>query len=334
MKYRFFAGIDVSKEKLDISVIEGSCPEIPHHYEIPNTPQAFKKLIVELKGTFGKPGFDWLFCLEHTGVYAVPMCQFLSKQGLNYALIPALQIQRSVGMRRGKNDKTDSRDIARYAMLFAAEIKLYSLPDPILSKLQVLLGQRERLVKCCVMMKSSRKEQTAFLDKQMIKETKLQSDRIINTLHKEIEKLDGQMQELISSSEKVKDLYKLITSVPGIGPQTALNLMVVTRCFTTFDNARQLASYCGVAPFEYSSGKSIKGKTKVSPLANKRMKSLLSMCALNAKANDPQIAQYYQRKINEGKNPMSVINAVKNKLLLRLFATVQRGTPYVKLQYG
>ncbi|MFA6517579.1 MAG: transposase, partial [Bacteroidia bacterium] len=104
---------------------------------------------------------------------------------------------------------------------------------------------------------------------------------------------------------------------------------VYTRCFSTFDNARQLACYAGVAPFEYTSGTSIRGKTRVSPMANKKLKVLLSMCALNAKKADPEIGLYYLRKTEEGKNPMSVINAIRNKLILRVFATVKRGTPCV-----
>jgi transposase len=332
MNYKIFVGIDVSKEKLDMCIIENAQQESYHHLEIANNKQAFKKVKTELTKKFGKWDETWLFCLEHTGVYALPMCKFLSDAGMNYALVPALQIQKSIGMRRGKSDKADSKDIARYAMLFAAEIKTHSLPEAVIHKMQVLLGQRERLIKCKVTMKTASKENSAFLDKQLVKASTTQGERVIKYLNTEIEKVNAQLTALVEGDEKSKQVYQLISSVPGVGPQTAYHLMVATRCFTTFENARQLASYCGVAPFEYSSGKSIRGKTKVSHLANKKIKSLLNMCALNAKDHDPQIKNYYQRKITEGKNPMSVLNAVRNKLLQRIFATVQRGTPYVKLQ--
>ena len=332
MKYKIFVGIDVSKEKLDLCVIEQASPDVYHHFEIANNQQAIKRIKTDLTKKFGKWNEAWLFCLEHTGVYALPMCNFLSEAGMNYALVPALQIQKSIGIRRGKTDKADCKDIARYAMLFAPEIKTYQMPEKVLHQLQVLLGQRERLIKCRVILKTASKENRAFLDKQMVKTTIIQSEQVIKNLNKEIEKVDAQMKDLIAKDEKAICVYKLINSVPGVGPQTAYHLMIATRCFSTFDNARQLASYCGVAPFEYSSGKSIKGKTKVSPFANKKIKSLLSMCALNAKDADPQLKKYYERKIVEGKNPMSVLNAIKNKLLQRVFATVQRGTPYVKLQ--
>lgn len=332
MKYKTFAGIDVSKEKIDICVIERAQPDAFHHFEIANEKAAFRKMKSDLTKLFGKLDSSWLFCLEHTGVYALPICQFLSEAGLDYALVPAVQIQKSVGVRRGKSDKADCKDIARYAMLFAPEIRLYTLPEPILQKLQVLLGQRERLLKCKVTIQTASKENSAFLDKATMKTTHAQNKRMIAYINKEIKKVDVHLEQLITSDVKASHVYQLINSVPGVGPQTAYHLMLATRCFTTFENARQLASYCGVAPFEYSSGKSIRGKTRVSPFANKKIKSLLSMCALNARESDPQLKMYYQRKIAEGKNPMSVLNAVKNKLLQRVFATVERGTPYVKLQ--
>ena len=107
--------------------------------------------------------------------------------------------------------------------------------------------------------------------------------------------------------------------------------MVYTCCFTSFTDARKLACYAGVAPFEYSSGKSIRGRSKVSHLANKKLKALLSLATLNAKRKDKELQLYYQRKISEGKNGMLVMNALRNKLIHRIFATVKRGTPYVPL---
>ncbi len=117
--------------------------------------------------------------------------------------------------------------------------------------------------------------------------------------------------------------------MPGVGPQTAINLIVTTRCFSTFENWRQLACYAGVAPFEYRSGTSIRGKTKVNHIANKKLKSLLNMAALSAKRHDKQLKEYYERKIQEGKNGMSVMNALRCKIISRVFATIKRETPYV-----
>jgi len=137
------------------------------------------------------------------------------------------------------------------------------------------------------------------------------------------------MKELIKANEQLSNQYELITSVPGVGPQTAMYMIAVTKGFKSFENWRKMACYAGVAPFEYSSGSSIKCRTKVNHLADKKMKALLNLCALNAKKFDKQMAVYYENKVAEGKSKMLVINNVRCKLLARIFSVVKRGTPFV-----
>jgi transposase len=66
---------------------------------------------------------------------------------------------------------------------------------------------------------------------------------------------------------------------------------------------------------------------------DKELKSLLTNGVYAAIKYNNQIKQYYQRKIKEGKNEFSVINAIRNKLIHRVFATINRGTPYVKMNF-
>jgi transposase len=129
----------------------------------------------------------------------------------------------------------------------------------------------------------------------------------------------------------MKQCFDLLCTIPGIGRQIAAQLLVITHCFTSFENSRKLACYAGIAPFEYSSGSSIRGRTKVNHLANKYLKSLLNLAALNAVRWDKELQLYYERKKGEGKNSMVVLNAVRNKVLARAFAVVRRGTPYAPL---
>jgi transposase len=123
--------------------------------------------------------------------------------------------------------------------------------------------------------------------------------------------------------------FELATSVPGVGPQTALYLIALTRCFAAFSSWRKLACYAGIAPFEYSSGSSVRGRTKVSHLANKKLKSLFNMAALSAKKLDPELRLYYERKKAEGKHVMSIMNALRCKVVARVFAAVNRNSPFV-----
>jgi transposase len=97
-----------------------------------------------------------------------------------------------------------------------------------------------------------------------------------------------------------------------------------------FKNARALACYCGIAPFESSSGNS-NGTPKVNHLANKRIKTMLNMAAVAAIRIKGEHKEYYNRRVKNGKSKMSTLNIIRNKLLYRVFAVVNRGTPYVDL---
>jgi len=154
-------------------------------------------------------------------------------------------------------------------------------------------------------------------------------EKMINTLNKQINKIEKEMKDIIKTDSKLKEMFDLVISVKGIGPQTTLFLIAYTAGFTKFKDSRKFASYCGIAPFSNSSGTSIRGRTKVSNLANKKIKSLLDLCAKTAIQHSPEMKNFYEKRINNGKNKMSTINIIRNKLLARAFAVVKRGVPYV-----
>lgn len=148
-------------------------------------------------------------------------------------------------------------------------------------------------------------------------------------LDKDLKSVEANIIGIVNEDENLRRLYLIITSVVGIGFVTAVNLLIHTGGFTQFRDARKLACYCGVAPFEYSSGTSIRGKTRVHFMANKKLKCNLHMASLTAIKLDTDLRAYYERKVAEGKPKMSVLNAVKCKLLARVVAVVNKGEIYV-----
>ena len=108
-----------------------------------------------------------------------------------------------------------------------------------------------------------------------------------------------------------------MVSVPGIGPVIATELLIATNEMQTINEPKKLACHAGIAPFEYRSGTSIRGKTRVSHQARKRLKSLIHMDTMSAIQVKGDLQDYYQRKLGEGKHtigpPMRlVLNAVRN----------------------
>jgi transposase len=123
-----------------------------------------------------------------------------------------------------------------------------------------------------------------------------------------------------------------LLSITGIGIVNAVMLIICSNNFQGITNARSFACYCGVAPFEYSSGTSVRGKTRVSNLANKKMKANLTNAARSAVVHNNELRIYYKRKREEGKAHGTVMNAVKFKIISRAFAVIKRQTPFVKIR--
>ncbi len=118
-------------------------------------------------------------------------------------------------------------------------------------------------------------------------------------------------------------------SLPGIGPITAVYLLGCTANFAAKPSGKQLACYAGLAPFAHTSGTSIRGKPKVHKMANKELKTLLHQGARSVIQHNAELRQYYERKIGEGKHDLSAVNAIKNKIVLRVAAVINHQKPYV-----
>ena len=241
-----------------------------------------------------------------------------------------MHIKRSLGLTRGKNDKIDSRRIAEYAYRFydKADIKGYC-PSGI-QRLRDLLTTRERLNKSLKSIIVSIKELKRVDIEQAI-DLETYQLAAIRGIKESISEVEEAMFETIDRDSHLRQHCEMATSIPGVGKILAIKLIVYTQVFNRFESVRQLACYSGVAPFEHRSGTSLNGKTGVSKFANMDLKSTLHLASLSAIQHNPDLKAYYHRKVSEGKSKMCVINAVRNKLLSRIIAVVNRQTPYVVL---
>ncbi len=328
MEKKVIIGIDVSKSWLDAHVLLIGSQE-GHALRIHNTVAGFTKLIKFVNKQTEVSSENWLFCMEHTGVYSYELNSFLEERSITQTMVNALAIKRSMGIIRGKNDKADARVIAQYAVRFQDSLPEFHLPTESLQMLKIQLSQRERMVDMKRQVDLAMESMEA-LPEGFTKEARSQNRKLIRQLQTNIEQMDSIIRNTIKSDTGLKQQSAMIESVPGVGPQTTAHILVTTQGMKLFSDSRKYACYCGVAPFEYSSGSRYRGKTKVHYFANHKMKSLLHMAALNASVYDPEIRLYYERKKAEGKNPMSILNAIRFKLIDRVFAVVKRNEPYDK----
>jgi transposase len=270
--------------------------------------------------------------MEDTGLYSYALCYYLSSLQTHYVVESAYRIKHSMGIVRGKSDKADSAMIATYAYRHVDKLTLHKLSASKLTELKLLLAHRNRLIKqknrlSCVLYELKGVESlldVSFIiashktQMKVIKEQILQANQQIKRLFKEDQQLSGQ--------------YKLLSSVPGVGLLISAHVLAYTEDFTKFATWRKFACYVGTDPFPNQSGTSIRGKTKVSAIGNKRLKGLLNIGAINMIKTDTEYRRFYKRKLRDGKHHMVIINTIRNKLISRMFAVIRRQSPYVALQ--
>jgi transposase len=325
-----FIGIDISKKTFDMSLIIDLNKENILYKAFSNSLKGIKEMKQWLK-TNKVNCEETVFCMEHTGIYCRVLVDFLTKNEYSTWLEMPVVIKRSMGLQRGKSDKIDSRNIVLYAYKNREDIKLWKAPREEVLKLKDLMTLRDRLIRSKKSLTTPINEIISIGDKKSANMLMNASKTAISGIEKSIKEVEQKLKEIIDGDDRLKELFGLLISVPGVGKVTAINMICFTNEFTLFKNAKQLACYCGIAPFEHTSGSSIRGKTRVSHMANKTLKTNLDLCACSVLKGKNEFRFYYDRKVAEGKHKMSVINAVRNKIIHRIVAVIKRGTPYVKI---
>lgn len=328
MEFTFFIGTDVSKNELDLAVMRGK--QLLFHREIENNVKAINAFLKEL---LKLPDFHLsraIFCLEHTGIYSNHLLLCLHKLKANICLEAATHIKNSLGNIRGKNDKIDAIRIAEYAYKSREELRLWTPKREVVVNLSQLSSTRSRLIQAKKILTTPIKENRGFIDKKITSANEKLCNKTLVAIQADLLRTEEAIDSLISQDPELRRLFTLITSVNGIGKITATQIILTTNEFKDITEAKKFACYAGVAPFLKESGMH-KGRAKVSHMANKKLKTLLHLAALVAIQHNTELKAYYQRKTtHEKKNKMSVINAIRNKLILRIFACVNQNRMYEK----
>ena len=324
---KLFVGIDISKDVFDCCLIDSDNIQLEKNIQFSNSEDGINDFVEHLK-TF--KGYKPWVCLEHTGHYGTLLTYTLSEKKIIFSMVNPLEVKHSAGLSRGKTDPVDAYRIAVYALSNQHRIKPTILPGKQLQKLKAIVSIRRRYTKIIVQLKNGTKALEILRKTVDLKQQTKDCLALIEKFEKAILKIDKQMKEVIQSSEQLEISYQKITQVIGVGPLTAVMCIVETNNFNAFTKARKFSCHCGLAPFKYQSGSSIRGKTRTSPLSNKELKAIMFKAASTAIQHDPQLRNYYSRKLAEGKHKLSVLNAVANKIVLRIFAVAQRNEPFVK----
>lgn len=329
MKQKYFIGIDVSKDKLDCAVMASDYSVliekiiINKDQKIASFFKAFmKKAMVNAE--------ELLVCIESTGIYGRNIERVCLALNIPFWEEQALKIKRASTDFRGKNDKKDALRIAEYCLRYENRKLLKTKVKPEIAELRALAKSRETLLGQKLALENQLREAESH-DPALYKVLKKQFDVVKKTIVKAIKSVEADIKELVSETQEIKTNIDLIKTIPGIGQTTAVQFVIHTNNFENFKSAKHLACFAGVVPFSNESGTIVK-KPRVSKMANMKLKTLLHLAALSAVRSKSELKEYYIRKVSEGKNKMSVINAIRNKLVHRIWSVVNRQTAYIGME--
>jgi transposase len=221
-----------------------------------------------------------------------------------------------------KTDKSDAKAICDYALI--NEVPIYNALTDVQSECLQLFRALDIYIKHRTATKNKMHgEEVLGIPSKFVYRSLRRNKKHLNT---EIKTLEAKILSLVK--EEHQQQLTLLTSVPGIGPKTALFLIIVTDGFSKFETASQLCSYVGITPTIRESGSSVRGRARISKVGNKKLRNLLFLCSFNACKHNKTCRELYERIVNKGKSKKLALIAVANKLIKQCFAIAKSGRPY------
>ncbi|WP_026753033.1 IS110 family transposase [Sediminibacter sp. Hel_I_10] len=303
-----YFGIDISALVFDVTDSDGN------YYQFKNNGLGFEKFTKLLNNTS--------HCvMEATGYYHYQLAYHLLESGIKVSVENPLSVKRFIqmGLSKIKTDKSDSKLICSYAE--QVDLKLWKGNSK--NEIECLQINRALSVytKQSTMLKNKLHGESVLGNPSKVVLTSLK--RSLRQLQREIKLLEDKLLVLVK--EVHQDLLTRLKTIPGIGPKTAITLVVLTGGFDRFTSAGELCSYAGLTPVIRQSGSSVKGRPRISKIGNQKLRNLLFMCSFNACQYNKDCRDLYERIVAKGKSKKLALIAVCNKLLKQAFAIAKSG---------
>lgn len=310
-KYKETYGVDISKDVFDVYGNKSG------HCQFKNDGAGFKALLKHLP-------LQCLVVMEATGYYHYRLAQFLYKNAVAVSVVNPLSVKRFIQMKlaKVKTDKGDAKAICEYAQM--NNVPLYNALTDVQSECLQLFRLLDSFLKHRTATKNKLHGEDALGIPSKVVYRSLKRNR--KHLDKEISGIEERILSLVRKDQHRQ--LTLLTSIPGIGLKTALFLIVITDGFSKFENASQLCSYVGITPTIRESGSSVRGRSRISKVGNRKLRNLLFLCSFNACKHNSACKAIYERIVNKGKSKKLALIAVANKLLRQAFAIAKSGRPY------
>lgn len=299
-----FAGIDVSKDRLDVALLpSGEVCSFKHD-------EAGINALVQKLGELPLESV----IVEATGGFERTLVAVLAAASIPVIVVNPRQV-RDFAKATGQLAKTDSLD-AMILALFGQRVRpeLRELPDEETQMLEALMVRRRQIIDMLV----SENNRVDLASSRILKDLKAH----IRFLEKRLEKVDSEIEEAIKNSPIWRTKDKLLRSVPGVGPVLSQTLLAELPELGRLSN-REIAKLVGVAPLNRDSGR-YRGTRRIWG-GRASVRSVLYMAAFSATRWNPVIRAYYERLVAAGKVRKVALVACMRKLLITLNSMARSG---------
>jgi transposase len=300
-------GIDVSKERLDVSV------------QPAGTALGYSRDAAGIELLIGMlaSAAPQLIAVEATGGFETVVAASLAAAGLPVVVVDPARVRAfaaSLG-KRAKTDRLDAKVIAQFAA--ATNPPVRDLPDAATQALSDLVTRRRQIIQMIVA-EAQREKRAAPRPRRSI-------GRLLKSLRAELSEIDAEIDESVRGSPLWCEKESLLTSVPGVGSTTARTMLADLPELGTLTR-RQIAALAGLAPFTRQSGK-WRGKSFIGG-GRASVRTALFMAALTAMRWNPTLRAFHHRLRATGKPKMVALIAVARKLLTILNAILRDKTKW------
>ncbi len=310
-----YVGIDIAKASFTMASAQPNGRFLD--FQLPNSPAGFAQTLALLP-------LGAQLVMEASGPYYLPLASYLHQAGWALSVVNPLIVRRFAQMRlrRTKTDKADARLLSEFGA--NQRPQRWQAPSQLMSQLTQLQTLLEQYIKQRTALRNQQESFTHSGVPNPILEQSLQKS--LEHLDEQIQTLEQQLDQLATS--EYASLHANLRSIPGVGPKTALCLLVLTRGFSRFSSAKQLVSFVGLAPRIFESGSSVRGKAHICKLGSGRIRQLLYMASMQAKKANPACLALYERLVASGTPKLVALIAVAHKLVRQCFAVASQGVKF------
>jgi transposase len=330
-KFTLIAGIDISKDTLDVQwrSTDGSAPAPVQ--KLANSAKGIHSLFNQLIEIEQDPQ-KILICCEHTGVYMDKLWVCMqSFQCVFWPVHPMIIRNYLVDMSRIKSDKADAGKILEFAFNHQYRAVHFNHKSWHVSQLRDLFRAKKQLIRMHVQIVNFK-----HAHKQQVYGSSIVSavyEQIADILVQYIRQCEKEIKVMIKQSPTMYGIYQTLVSIPGIGPVTAVHLIAVCDCFEKIDNYKSFACFIGIAPFEHSSGTTVRKRTRTSKKAYNPLKADMYMGATSIIRPGQLFHEYYNYMISLNKHHNWIINAIINKIAKIAFHLIAKHQIFNKNTY-